>query len=64
MRGNKMDAASPTMSEDFQSGYRRPHGGKYQDSHRLGHTVDQELSMNVKGRDFITGLPRSTEIKQ
>lgn len=25
--------------------------------------VDQELSMNVKGRDFITGLPRSTEIK-
>jgi len=25
--------------------------------------VDQELSMTVKGRDFITGLPRSTEIK-
>ena len=25
--------------------------------------LDQELSMNVKGRDFITGLPRSTEIK-
>ena len=25
--------------------------------------VDQELSMHVKGRDFITGFPRSTEIK-
>jgi rod shape-determining protein MreB len=25
--------------------------------------LDQELSMMVKGRDFITGLPRSTEIK-
>jgi rod shape-determining protein MreB and related proteins len=25
--------------------------------------LDQELSMTVKGRDFITGLPRSTEIK-
>lgn len=25
--------------------------------------IEQELSMNVKGRDFITGLPRSTEIK-
>jgi len=25
--------------------------------------LDQELTMNVKGRDFITGLPRSTEIK-
>jgi len=25
--------------------------------------LDQELSMNVKGRDFITGLPRSIEIK-
>jgi rod shape-determining protein MreB and related proteins len=25
--------------------------------------LDQELSMNVKGRDFISGLPRSTEIK-
>jgi rod shape-determining protein MreB len=25
--------------------------------------VDAELSMNVKCRDFITGLPRSTEIK-
>ncbi|MFA6459051.1 MAG: rod shape-determining protein [Candidatus Paceibacterota bacterium] len=25
--------------------------------------LEQELSMQVKGRDFITGLPRSTEIK-
>jgi rod shape-determining protein MreB len=25
--------------------------------------LDQELTMNVKGRDFITGLPRSAEIK-
>ncbi|MDE1974925.1 MAG: rod shape-determining protein [Patescibacteria group bacterium] len=25
--------------------------------------MDQELSMTVKGRDFISGLPRSTEIK-
>ncbi len=25
--------------------------------------LEQELAMNVKGRDFITGLPRSTEIK-
>ncbi len=25
--------------------------------------LDQELSMQVKGRDFITGLPRSAEIK-
>ncbi|MCC7004691.1 rod shape-determining protein [Candidatus Nomurabacteria bacterium] len=25
--------------------------------------VEEELSMNVKGRDFLTGLPRSTEIK-
>ncbi len=25
--------------------------------------LDQELAMNVKGRDFITGLPRATEIK-
>lgn len=25
--------------------------------------LDQELAMNVKGRDFITGLPRSVEIK-
>jgi len=25
--------------------------------------LDQELTMQVKGRDFITGLPRSTEIK-
>ena len=25
--------------------------------------LDQELAMNVKGRDFISGLPRSTEIK-
>ncbi|MDB5239026.1 MAG: MreB/Mrl family cell shape determining protein rod shape-determining protein MreB-related protein [Candidatus Parcubacteria bacterium] len=25
--------------------------------------LDQELSMNVKGRDFISGLPRSAEIK-
>lgn len=25
--------------------------------------LDQELAMIVKGRDFITGLPRSTEIK-
>jgi rod shape-determining protein MreB len=25
--------------------------------------IDAELSMHVKGRDFITGLPRSTEIK-
>lgn len=25
--------------------------------------LDQELSMMVKGRDFISGLPRSTEIK-
>jgi rod shape-determining protein MreB len=25
--------------------------------------LDQELSMMVKGRDYITGLPRSTEIK-
>lgn len=25
--------------------------------------LDEELAMQVKGRDFITGLPRSTEIK-
>ena len=25
--------------------------------------LDQELGMMVKGRDFISGLPRSTEIK-
>ncbi len=25
--------------------------------------LDEELSMNIKGRDFITGLPRSIEIK-
>ncbi len=25
--------------------------------------LEQELSMTVKGRDFITGLPRSTELK-
>jgi rod shape-determining protein MreB len=25
--------------------------------------LDQELSMTVKGRDFISGLPRSTEVK-
>lgn len=25
--------------------------------------LDQELSMMIKGRDFITGLPRSTELK-
>jgi len=25
--------------------------------------LDQELTMHVKGRDFITGLPRATEIK-
>ena len=25
--------------------------------------LDQELSMMVKGRDYISGLPRSTEIK-
>lgn len=25
--------------------------------------LEEELSMNVKGRDFISGLPRSTEIK-
>lgn len=25
--------------------------------------VEEELSMTVKGRDFITGLPRSTELK-
>jgi rod shape-determining protein MreB len=25
--------------------------------------LEQELSMNVKGRDFISGLPRSTEIR-
>ena len=25
--------------------------------------LDEELAMNVKGRDFISGLPRSTEIK-
>ncbi|MFA6273171.1 MAG: rod shape-determining protein [Candidatus Paceibacterota bacterium] len=26
-------------------------------------TVEEELSMEVKGRDFVTGLPRTTEIK-
>ena len=25
--------------------------------------LDQELAMQVKGRDYISGLPRSTEIK-
>ena len=25
--------------------------------------VDEELSMMIKGRDFVSGLPRSTEIK-
>lgn len=25
--------------------------------------VDEELSMTIKGRDFVSGLPRSTEIK-
>ncbi len=25
--------------------------------------LDQELAMNVKGRDYLSGLPRSTEIK-
>jgi rod shape-determining protein MreB len=25
--------------------------------------LEEELSMNIKGRDFVTGLPRSTEIK-
>jgi len=26
-------------------------------------TVEEELTMEVKGRDFVTGLPRTTEIK-
>jgi rod shape-determining protein MreB len=26
-------------------------------------TMDEELSMTIKGRDFLTGLPRSVEIK-
>jgi rod shape-determining protein MreB len=32
---------------------------------RIGSAIplDEELSMEVKGRDFITGLPRSVEIK-
>jgi rod shape-determining protein MreB len=25
--------------------------------------LEEELSMNVRGRDFISGLPRSTEVK-
>jgi rod shape-determining protein MreB len=25
--------------------------------------LDQELVMNVKGRDYLSGLPRSTEVK-
>lgn len=62
--GNKIDAA---IADYIKKTFNLAIGDKMSEDikMRIGSAIplDDELSMLVKGRDFISGLPRSTEIK-
>ncbi len=62
--GNKMDAA---IADYIKKVFNLAIGDHMSEliKIQIGSAIplDQELSMMVKGRDFISGLPRSTEIK-
>src|SRR6185436_15965409 len=62
--GNKMDAA---IADYIKKNFNLIIGDKMAEDIKIqiGSAIplDEELSMNVKGRDFILGLPRTVEIK-
>lgn len=62
--GNKMDAA---IADYMKKTYNLAIGDKMAEDIKIkiGSAVplDEELSMQVKGRDFILGLPRTVEVK-
>lgn len=62
--GNKMDAA---IADYVKKTFNLSIGDKTAEDVKMtiGSAIplEEELAMNVKGRDFISGLPRSTEIK-
>lgn len=62
--GNKIDAA---IADYIKKNFNLAIGDHMAEDikMRIGSAIpiDQELSMDVKGRDFITGLPRSVEVK-
>ena len=62
--GNKMDAA---IADYIKKNFNLVIGDKMAEDIKIkiGSAVplDEELSMNVKGRDFILGLPRTIELK-
>lgn len=62
--GNKVDAA---IADYIKKTFNLAVGDKTAEEIKIkvGSAVplEEELSMTIKGRDFITGLPRSTEIK-
>lgn len=62
--GNKLDAA---IADYIKKTFNLSIGDKTAEEVKMtiGSAIplEEELTMNVKGRDFISGLPRSTEIK-
>ncbi len=62
--GNKIDLA---IADYIKKTYNLAIGDKTAEDMKINIgsavTMDDELSMTIKGRDFLTGLPRSVEIK-
>ncbi len=62
--GNKVDAA---IADYIKKTFNLAIGDKTAEEIKIkigsAVPVEEELSMTIKGRDFLTGLPRSTEIK-
>ncbi len=62
--GNKLDAS---IADYIKKNFNLAIGDKTAEEIKIkiGSAIplDEELSMNIRGRDFITGLPRSVEIK-
>ncbi len=62
--GNKMDAA---IADYIKKTFNLAIGDHMAENIKINIAsaipLEQELAMNVKGRDFVTGLPRSVEIK-
>ncbi len=62
--GNKIDAAiADYIKKTFNLGIGDHMAENIKIAIGSAIPLEQELAMNVKGRDFITGLPRSTEVK-
>jgi len=62
--GNRVDAA---IADYIKKNYNLAIGDKMAEDIKIqigsAIPIEEELSMTVKGRDFVTGLPRTTELK-